>query len=127
MVSRRVLTRHIAKELYSGKKQSEVVSQLAAYIVEHRLQKEIGQIVGDIAQNLANMGRTTAYVTTARPLDPALLTIVTHKVLNMESVKDAEIIELIDPAILGGVVIETPTKRYDASVAHKLKRLKHAV
>jgi len=127
MVSRRVLTRHIAKELYGGEKQSEVVSQLAAYIVEHRLQNEIGQIVGDIAHNLANMGRTTAYVTTARPLDPALLASVKQKVLNMESVKDAEIIEIVDPAILGGVVIETPTKRFDASVAHKLKRLKHAV
>ncbi|MEO5499093.1 MAG: F0F1 ATP synthase subunit delta [Candidatus Saccharimonadales bacterium] len=127
MVSRRVLTRHIAKELFHGEKQSEVVTQLAAYIVEHRLQNDISQIVGDIARNLAVMGRTTAYVTTARPLDPALLAEVRQKVLKMESVEDAEIIELIDPAILGGVVIETPTKRFDASVAHKLKRLKHAV
>lgn len=127
MVSRRVLTRHIAKELYRGEKQSEVVTQLAAYIVEHRLQNEISQIVGDIAHNLAIMGRTTAYVTTARPLDPALQADVKQKVLSMESVKDAEIIELVDPAIIGGVIIETPTKRFDASVAHKLKRLKHAV
>lgn len=127
MISRRVLTRYIAKELSAGEKQSEVVNQLAAYIVEHRLQKEISQIVGDIAHNLAILGRTTAYVTTARPLDPSLLAAVNTKVLDMENVKQAEIIELIDPAILGGVIIETPTKRYDASVAHKLKRLKHAV
>ncbi len=127
MVSRRVLTRYIAKELYSGKKQSEVVTQLAAYIIEHRLQNEIGQIVSDIAHNLTELGRTTAYVTTARPLDSGLLTSVKQKVLNMENVKDAEIIEIVDPAILGGVIIETPTKRFDASVAHKLKRLKHAV
>lgn len=127
MVSRRVLTRFVAKELIEGEKQSDVVTQLAAYIVEHRLQNDISLIVGDIAQNLAIMGRTTAYVTTARPLAPTLLAEVKRKVMSMESVKDAEIIELIDPNILGGVVIETPTKRFDASVAHKLKRLKHAV
>ena len=126
MVSRRVLTRHIAEELYRGEKQSEVVTQLAAYIVEHKLQKDTSQIVGDIARNLTNMGRTTAYVTTARPLDPALLADVKRKVLAIESVKDAEIIELVDPTILGGIIIETPTRRFDASVARKLKRLKHA-
>ncbi len=127
MVSRRVLTRHIAKELFRGEKQSDVVAQLAAYIIEHRLQNEITQIVGDIAHNLASLGRTTAYVTTARPLDPSLLGDLKAKVLKMENVSEAEIIEVIDPALLGGVIIETPTKRFDASVAHKLKRLKHAL
>lgn len=127
MVSRRVLARYIAAELHSGKAQSEIAHQLAAYVVVHRKHKDLSLIIGDIARNLTEFGHTVAYVSSARPLEASLRKLVERKVTELEGKATIEIIESVEPALLGGVVIETPNKRYDASLATKLKRLKQAV
>lgn len=125
-LSRRVLARHIATELKTGTDRRSVVAGLAAYIVEHRLHGSLELILADIATNLARLGHVEATVTTARPLDPSLKKEVIAYIAQMESVTDIALHEAIDPTILGGVIIETPRKRFDASVATKLKRLRNA-
>ena len=124
--SRRVLSRHIALQLQSGKKRDVVIQSLAAYIVEHKLQKDIELIVADIAWNLAKAGHVDAHVTTAHPLDSSLKQTVIEYVKRIESASVVEVREQIDPSLLGGIIVETPSKRFDASIATKLKRLRNA-
>ena len=123
---RRVLARYIATELQSGKNRKEVVNLLAAYIVEHRLHGQLELILADIATNLATLGHVEATVTTARPLTDELRTELLDYVKRVEGSSDITLNESVDPSLLGGVVIETPGKRFDASVATKLKRLRSA-
>lgn len=125
-LSRRVLARYIATELQSGKNRKEVVNLLAAYIVEHRLHGQLELILADIATNLATLGHVEATVTTARPLTDELRTELLDYVKRVEGSSDITLNESVDPSLLGGVVIETPGKRFDASVATKLKRLRSA-
>lgn len=125
-VSRRVLARYIAAELKDGKDKQATIEALAAYIISHRLQSQLDLIVADVAANLAALGHIEADVTTARPLEASLRQELVNYVKRIEGVNDVSLVEHVDPAILGGVVIETPRKRYDASVSMKLKRLRNA-
>jgi F-type H+-transporting ATPase subunit delta len=125
-VSRRVLARYIASQLIEGKNRAAVIESLAAYVVEHRLKNDIELIVADIVQNLAAHGHIEATVTTAHPLDTSLMQTVVEYVKRIESASDVVVTERLDKALLGGVIIETPHQRFDASIATKLKRLRNA-
>lgn len=124
--SRRVLARYIASELQSGKNQRATIEALAAYVVEHRLHSSLDLILADIAWNLAKLGHIQADVTTARPLDASLRQTIIDYVKRLEKATDVEVQEHIDPSLLGGIIIETPSKRFDASISTKLKRLRNA-
>lgn len=125
-VSRRVLARYIAAELQAGANKRATIESLAAYIISHRLQSQLDLIVADVAANLAALGHIEADVTTARPLEASLRQELVDYVKRIEGVSDVTLVEHVDPTILGGVVIETPRKRFDASISMKLKRLKNA-
>jgi len=125
-VSRRVLARYIADQLASGKNHDVVIRSLAAYVVEHRMKADIELIVADILRNLAAHGHVVATITTAHPLDTSLKQAVVEYVARIESASDVVITERVDTALLGGVIIETPRRRYDASLSTKLKRLRNA-
>lgn len=125
-LSRRVLARHIATQLQAGKDRKAVVRDLAAYVVEHRLHSQLELILGDVAANLADLGHIEATVTTARPLTAELKQELTNYIKHIEGVSDITLNESVDPSLLGGVIVETPRKRFDASIATKLKRLRNA-
>lgn len=125
-LSRRVLARHIAAELRSGKNRKDIVQSLAAYVIEHRLVGQLELILADVSANLATMGHIEATVTTARPLTDELRKELLEYVKRTNGSKDITLNELVDPSLLGGVIVETPGKRFDASVSTKLKRLRNA-
>ena len=125
-VSRRVLARYIATELQAGKSRADVVQSLAAYVVEHRLHNQLELILADVASNLAALGNVEATVTTAQPLTEDLRKELTEYVKRIENAEKVTLNETVDKRLLGGVVVETPSKRFDASVATTLKRLRNA-
>ena len=125
-LSRRVLARYIATELQAGKNRKDVVESLAAYVIEHRLHSQLELILADVAANLATLGHIEATVTTARPLTEELRSEVLDYVGRVEGSKDITLNESVDPGLLGGLIVETPGKRFDASVSTKLKRLRNA-
>lgn len=125
-VSRRLLARHIASELRAGTSRKAVLEGLAAYIVVNHLQSQVKLIMADIAVNLAGLGHVEATVTTVRPFDEALRTELVAYVTRIEKADTVILDEQIDTSILGGVIIETPKARFDASVRTRLKRLKNA-
>ncbi len=64
-------------------------------------------------------------VTSAEPLNEQNLTRIKEKLLASNITADnIEIETVVDPSILGGIIIQVGDKRYDASVAHKLQSLR---
>lgn len=124
MVSRRQIARSVAARLMAGEESATVLRQLAAYVVQYRLQNQLAQLVADIEYELARAGTVVAGVTTAYELTPELTQQLTEYVRQHTSARRVVLEERIDPSIIGGVIIETPTLTLDASVATKLKRLR---
>lgn len=124
-VSRRVLARHIAQQLAAGANRGKLLQELAAYLVVHKQVTQLDMVIADIARNLAEMGTVKATVTVARPLSDELRQAITAYVARIEHADTVQIDEVVEPAQLGGIVIETPRKRFDASVLAQLKRLRN--
>ena len=124
-VSRRVLARHIARQLAAGENRQTVLTQLAAYLVLHKRLDQVELVVADIARNLAELGTVKASVTVAHPLTVELKRAIEQYVMRIEDANSVQIDETIDASLLGGVIIETPHKRFDAAVATQLTRLRN--
>jgi len=68
---------------------------------------------------------STAILTSATPLTEASLANIKAKLLASNITDETvDITTKVDPAILGGFIIQIGDKLYDASVAHKLETLK---
>lgn len=123
--SRRTLARHVATVLAGGADRGTVLSQVAAYLVVHKQVDQLELLVADIARNLAELGTVKATVTVAHPLDSDLRHAVEAYVTRIEDASTVQIDEIVDPGLLGGLIIETPHKRLDASVSSQLARLRN--
>jgi F0F1-type ATP synthase delta subunit len=102
-----------------------VLLELAAYLVTYKQIAQLELFVSDIERNLAEMGAVNAQVTVAHPLTAELTKAVEAYVMRIEDAKSVSLEEKLDPTILGGIVIETPHKRFDSSVSTQLKRLRN--
>lgn len=68
---------------------------------------------------------TTVTVTSAEPLSEAVLSALKAKLLGSGGISEnLELVTKVDPALIGGFVLEFDNKRYDASAAHKLDELR---
>ena len=123
-ISRRVLARSIASKLIDGADAQVLIPQLAAYIVDQKLVNHVEEIIQDIAYEISRRGVLDITVTTARPLTDDLRRLVKEFVSQQQQVDTIEFTETVDESIVGGIVIETPNKRFDASVASRIKQLK---
>lgn len=124
MISRRVIARSIADQLLSGASMRTVVPRLAAYLIEHKQIHQMDQLIGDISHEFSRRQTTRVIVTTARPLAESLRDDVIAKVRSMEAADHVELEEVVDTQLIGGIIIETPSQRFDASVARDLKQLR---
>ncbi|MBU0717923.1 MAG: ATP synthase F1 subunit delta [Planctomycetes bacterium] len=67
-------------------------------------------------------GQIDVHVSTAIPLSPALRELL-GKVASEYTGKQAVLVETVDEAIIGGMVIHAGDEKFDASVASRLRRL----
>ena len=104
----------------------EAMNLLKLLVSSHRT-KVIGE-VADQFEVLADeaAGRIRATATTAVELEPADRVRIT-KQLTDNLGKDVRLSVLVDPAILGGLVLQVGDRLIDASVAGKLAQLRRAV
>ena len=123
-ISRRKLAQHVSRRLLAGDASSDVVKELAAYLVVTRRTKELALIVRDIEASLAAHGTVVAHVTYARPLEQeATNAIVDYiKTLRSEST-DVILKQTIDESVIGGVKIDVPGAQLDATIKTTLDRL----
>jgi F-type H+-transporting ATPase subunit delta len=73
-----------------------------------------------------HLGRVDVQVATAVPLDAALRERLTSA-LARHSGRQPQLIERVDPALIGGMVLKIDDEKIDASVIHEIGRLRRAL
>lgn len=123
-ISRRKLAHYTVQGLVSAESGSVVMKQLGAYLVSERRTKEADLLIRDIQTELLKKGRALVTVSSARGLsNESRQTVSDFVMVAYPGVKKVEIIETIDVSLIGGVLLRTPDKRFDASVKRKLEKL----
>lgn len=119
-LSRQKLATYIANQLKAGN--SDALNQLAAYLVETGRTDEADRIVLSAQELLERDGYVYAEVTTATKLSADMKT----KVADLLQATDIEIKETIDPDVLGGIRVKTPSRLFDATIARRLQNLRES-
>ncbi len=121
-LSRRKLARYAADSVVNGSVPAAVIEELAAYLIESRRQRELALVVRAIEDELAERGTVVASVTSAHGLDDELRTAVTARI----NAADVRLREIVDPGVIGGVRIATPSATLDTTIRHSLTLLRGA-
>lgn len=120
-LSRRKIAEYVADQYVAGKPLGKLIDETAAYLIESGRTREAELVTRAINDALAARGVIVSEVTTAYPL-----TTETEAAIKSLLGKGAVIKQTIDKSVLGGVRIETPGRRLDATIAHKLTALRRA-
>lgn len=124
-LSRRVIARaFVAKLVAEPQRHAHWVKVLAAYLVEQRQINMVDLLLADISREyFAETGVLLANVTSARPLSDAVRKAVEQALHEATDAKKVVITTRTDPALIGGVVAQTPDAVLDISVRSQLKQL----
>ena len=117
-LSRRTLATYAAERLLAG--DSTIIDELAALLIEERRTREADLLAADIEYQLAERGELVVTVETARPLAQS----ARHEIEAMFSGKTVHIREIIEPALIGGFRMMTPSQLLDATIASRLASLR---
>lgn len=124
-ISRRVLARSVVDQLLEQSVSvQDIIPRLAGYLIQTKQVSRVDELVGEIAYELSRRGTVEATVTTARPLDSELRAQVIDYIKAHENGAEIQLNEVVDETILGGIIIETPSMRYDASAKGAIKQLR---
>ena len=123
-LSRRKIAEYVADELLAGN--SAVTSQLAAYLVETRRQREIELITRDIEDALAKKGVVIADIASARELSDVSRSAITSFLTAKIDAKKVHLRETVESNLLGGVRINVSGSEMDGTLRRKITKLKAA-
>lgn len=121
-LSRRKIAEYVVSATKNGIVPASVMTELAAYLVESHRTREAQLVIRAIEDVLAEQDQVVARVTTAHALDVGLK----QAIRNQIGAKEVYFAETVDPSVLGGVRVETPSKTLDATVIRKLNSLRSA-
>ena len=121
-ISQRRLAAYVAGQLLASGDKKRLIKELAAYLIETGLVRDLNQVVAAIEEALASRGAVVATVTTARPLSPENKQAIVKQFTPTGA--KLYIREQIDPSVIGGFKIELPGSQFDGTVIHKLTTLK---
>jgi F-type H+-transporting ATPase subunit delta len=119
-LSRRKIAAYFADEVIAGR---DLVKPLAAYLIQSKRIREASLIVRDIEAALADRGVLFADVTSSFDLSDDTKKAIGHYLQDKTKAKDIHLRTDVDESLLGGVRIETPDQRLDASLRHRLNQL----
>ncbi len=123
-LSRRKITDYIADVMISGGDSKQAVMQLAGYLIQSGRVGELELIVRDIEYALSLRGVVIAQATTAFDLTAATKQAVEAMIAEHYDAKTVHLRHFVDPAVIGGVRLDSPGKRLDRTIAHQLTTLK---
>lgn len=124
-ISRRKLAQHAASQIAKG--DDSTIDELAALLVAEGRQKEVDILVRNIENELLNHNILVARVEAAKPLTDELRKSVTNYLTSEYAGVKAEnvrIKETVNPDLIGGIRIKTPTGQLDDTIAKKLNDLR---
>ncbi len=125
MTTRTRVAAQIARQLETDRETA--VQQAAAWLVATGRSRQAKYLVQDVAAALATQGHLSARVTVARPLGPSGEAVIETFLREHTGAAEIELEVIVDPAIIGGVRIETPTAELDATVRRQLTMLVEGV
>lgn len=118
-LSRTKLARYVAGQLADGSGEA-VIQELAAYLVETGRTREAELVVRAIYEQLEAAGTVVADVTSAEAIDAELRT----ELEKLVGAKQLLAHESVDPSLLGGVLVRTPSRVLDATFRRRLNKLR---
>lgn len=121
-ISRRQLSQYVAESLINGK--SEVVEQVAAYLLMNGRTKEADLLVRDVEKALESRGVVVAHVRSAHQLDESQRNEIESLLKNKFNAKSVSTKDMVDEDLLGGVVVRTASDEFDGSLRRNINRLK---
>jgi len=121
-ISRRKIANYIADGIVRGDEISTLLNQAAAYLIESRRTREADLLVRTIEDALEVRGTTIATAVSAHALSGDLK----QAIARLIGAKRLELREVVDPLVLGGVSVKTPSLQLDATIKHKLTVLREA-
>lgn len=119
-LSRRKLAVYAAEKMLAGTPKKQVLKELAAYFIETGRVREAELFVRDLEHELADRGVVVARVVTAHPLTTSMK----GEISKLSGTKNVQLREIVDPAVLGGIQVDLPGKRFDGTIRHKLNALR---
>lgn len=123
-LSRRKLAIRAVSRLKAGDSKTEVLRELAAYLVDSRRTREARLVVRDIESHLAQEGTVVGTVVSARALTAQarqdVEAFIKHHYGNANQVV---LRERVDESLISGIRLELPGRQLDASVKAKLEKL----
>lgn len=119
-LSRRKIAAYFADELIAGR---SVIKPLAAYLVESKRLREADLVIRDIEAALADRGVLLADIASSRDLSAETAKTIVNHLKDTTGAKTVELRSHVDPYLLGGVRIDTPGERLDATLRHRLNQL----
>ncbi len=124
MISRRKLAEHVANRLTNGDSTSEVLGELAAYLIDSGRTSEAELVIRTVEDALLTRGVALATVTSARALTSnAKDTIEAMIKREYSHVSTVLLREMIDPAVLAGVKVSLAGAQLDVTAKTKLEKL----
>lgn len=104
---------------------TQAVTELAALLLENRMHDQVEELVLDIAKEYQEQhGVVEAEVLSAHILSTQLKQQLKDQVKKTTGAKKVILHEVVDPTLLGGMVLTAPDMELDTSLKTKLAKLK---
>lgn len=104
---------------------STYVANLVQMVFDYHRMNDLAAIVAEFNRRFdAKDHRVHAQVTTAVALDDKRRGMLQERLATRLGAKEVVLNERVDPAILGGVVVKTPTQTLDGSLSTKLAQIR---
>lgn len=123
-LSRRKIARYIADGLVSDKGSKKLVQELAAYLIDAKRISELELIVRDVEYELTKRGVVLGRITSASHLTLATQSAIKQLIQKEANAQSVELVQFIDPAVIGGVKIDLPGQQFDGTIARRLTTLR---
>lgn len=121
--SRRRLAKQMVN-LSTESKNTELIKQVAAYLITSKKANQASLLVNDVANELEiTEGRVFATAISARKLSPSAVQSIKSVIKSQTKARDVVIDEQIDQSLIGGVVVQTPKYELDLSVKKQLNQI----
>ena len=126
LVSRKKLAKYAAEQILAGN--DAVLEEIAGLLIYEKHEREVDLLVRDIEAELAERGEIVASVESARALDDNTRRKIEQFLATAASDKNSKpkvsLRDSIDPTLIGGLKLRTPTATLDATVLKKLNDLR---
>ncbi len=126
LVSRRKLAKYAAEQIMAGN--DTIMEEIASLLVYEKRQREIELLVRNVEAELSEHGEIVASVESARKLDVDTKRDIEKYLMSAVGANNNKskvtLKESIDPTLIGGFKLRTPTATLDATIAKKLNDLR---